>query len=257
MPALERTLREAEPLTEALHTFFPELNPILSYMNFHQQTIAGVHHERRRRPRGRLRDRASAARPRSASPRDSRNFQAYPWGEAPPDWARGNAYLQPNALQPRAVPRRHGELQLPRRGERKYAEDALKPGQDHDDKRAPCFEVPPSLYDGKLFSFPRKGVAPLREAPRGNAGNPPARRPRPERLEIRDNPAMPFLFERAYRRMGKHYFLLYVVFEFVSAFVVCLATVGPVRALHRPVERRVLDDRGRSPRRAWRSARRS
>ena len=37
---------------------------------------------------------------------------------------------------------------------------------------------------------------------------------------------MPFLFGRAYRRMGKHYFLLYVVFEFVSAFIVCLATVG-------------------------------
>ena len=37
---------------------------------------------------------------------------------------------------------------------------------------------------------------------------------------------MPFLFGRAYRRMGKHYFLLYVVFEFVSAFVVCLATIG-------------------------------
>jgi len=37
---------------------------------------------------------------------------------------------------------------------------------------------------------------------------------------------MPFLFERAYRRMGKNYFLLYVAFEFVSAFVVCLATLG-------------------------------
>jgi adenylate cyclase len=37
---------------------------------------------------------------------------------------------------------------------------------------------------------------------------------------------MPFLFERAYKRLGKHYFLLYVVFEFVSAFVVCLATLG-------------------------------
>jgi adenylate cyclase len=37
---------------------------------------------------------------------------------------------------------------------------------------------------------------------------------------------MPFLFERAYRRMGRHYFLLYVVFEFVSAFIVCLATLG-------------------------------
>jgi len=37
---------------------------------------------------------------------------------------------------------------------------------------------------------------------------------------------MPFLFSRAYRRMGKNYFLLYVAFEFVSAFVVCLATLG-------------------------------
>jgi class 3 adenylate cyclase len=37
---------------------------------------------------------------------------------------------------------------------------------------------------------------------------------------------MPFLFERAYRRMGKHYFLLYLIFEFVSAIVVCLATLG-------------------------------
>jgi len=37
---------------------------------------------------------------------------------------------------------------------------------------------------------------------------------------------MPFFFERAYRRMGRRYFLLYVVFEFVSAIVVCLATLG-------------------------------
>jgi adenylate cyclase len=37
---------------------------------------------------------------------------------------------------------------------------------------------------------------------------------------------MPFLFGRAYKRLGKNYFLLYVAFEFVSAFVVCLATVG-------------------------------
>jgi adenylate cyclase len=37
---------------------------------------------------------------------------------------------------------------------------------------------------------------------------------------------VPFLFERAYRRMGKKYFFLYVAFEFVSAFIVCLATLG-------------------------------
>jgi adenylate cyclase len=37
---------------------------------------------------------------------------------------------------------------------------------------------------------------------------------------------MPFFFERAYRRMGKRYFLLYLVFEFGSAIVVCFATLG-------------------------------
>jgi hypothetical protein len=31
---------------------------------------------------------------------------------------------------------------------------------------------------------------------------------------------------RLYRRLGPRYFALYVVFEYVSAFVVCLATVG-------------------------------
>jgi adenylate cyclase len=37
---------------------------------------------------------------------------------------------------------------------------------------------------------------------------------------------MPFLFGKAYKRLGKRYFWLYVAFEFVSAFIVCLATVG-------------------------------
>jgi class 3 adenylate cyclase len=37
---------------------------------------------------------------------------------------------------------------------------------------------------------------------------------------------MPFLFGKAYQRLGKNYFLLYVAFEFASAFIVCLATVG-------------------------------
>ena len=37
---------------------------------------------------------------------------------------------------------------------------------------------------------------------------------------------MPFLFGKAYGRLGKKYFLLYVGFEFLSAFIVCLATVG-------------------------------
>ena len=37
---------------------------------------------------------------------------------------------------------------------------------------------------------------------------------------------MPLFFGRAYRRLGPRYFALYLVFEVVSALVVCLATVG-------------------------------
>jgi adenylate cyclase len=37
---------------------------------------------------------------------------------------------------------------------------------------------------------------------------------------------MPFFFGRLYRRLGARYFVFYVVFEMVSAWVVCLATVG-------------------------------
>jgi adenylate cyclase len=37
---------------------------------------------------------------------------------------------------------------------------------------------------------------------------------------------MPFFFDRLYGRLGTKYFALYLVFEVVSAFVVCLATVG-------------------------------
>jgi adenylate cyclase len=37
---------------------------------------------------------------------------------------------------------------------------------------------------------------------------------------------MPFFFDRLYGRLGTKYFGLYLIFEFVSAFVVCLATIG-------------------------------
>ena len=64
---------------------------------------------------------------------------------------------------------------------------------------------------------------------------------------------MPFFFEKAYRRMGKHYFLLYLVFEFVSAIVVMPGDAWPVRAVHGPVRERVLADRAFARPVSWRS----
>ena len=177
VPALERTLEGAEPLAEALHTFFPELNPILSYMNWQQPTIAAFFSNAG----------ADLAADYGTGQRgqtqmgivtESRNFEAYPYGSEPPDWARGNAYLHPNTLV-RAVELGTIESYKCPNGERRYPEDATEVGETNDDKRAPCFEVPPSLYDGKLFAYPRRGVAPLRQTPRGLEGNPPARDPDP------------------------------------------------------------------------------
>jgi phospholipid/cholesterol/gamma-HCH transport system substrate-binding protein len=175
-PALERTLREAEPLTEALHTFFPELNPILSYFNFHQPTIAAFITNA---GSDLAADYGTGQRGQAQMGIiEGRSLQGYKFGDAPPDWVRGNAYLHPNTLVRAPILGGIESYNCPG-GERKYPEDALQVGQDHEDKRTPCFVVPPSLYDGKQFSFPRKGVAPLRQSPRGREGNPPAVDPDP------------------------------------------------------------------------------
>jgi phospholipid/cholesterol/gamma-HCH transport system substrate-binding protein len=176
VPALENTLREAEPLVEAIHTFFPELNPILSYLNFHQTTIAAFITNAG----------ADLASDYGTGQRgqtqmgiiEGRSFQPYKYGTDPPDWVRGNAYMHPNTLMRAPKLGTIESFKCPR-GERRSPEDALQPGQSHEDKRAPCFELPPSLYDGKIFSMPRRGVAPLRSNPKGVEGNPPARDPVP------------------------------------------------------------------------------
>ena len=176
VPALERTLREAEPLAEGLHTFFPELNPILSYLNFHQTTVAAFITNAG----------ADLAADYGTGQRgqaqmgiiEGRSFEPFKYGTDPPDWVRGNAYLHPNSLM-RALKLGGIESFKCPAGKLDHPEDALKPGEDHEDKRAPCFELPPSLYDGKIFAYPRKGEAPLRSNPRGVEGNPPASDPRP------------------------------------------------------------------------------
>ena len=142
MPALETTLREAEPLAEGLHTFFPELNPVLSYFNFHQQTIAGFITNAG----------ADIAADYGTGQRgqaqmgiiEGRSFEAFKYGDKPPAWARGNAYLQPNSLGRALVLGGIESFKCPN-GELKYAEDALQPGESHEDKLAPCFEAVPSL----------------------------------------------------------------------------------------------------------------
>jgi phospholipid/cholesterol/gamma-HCH transport system substrate-binding protein len=178
VPALERTLREAEPLAEGLHVFLPELNPILSYAGYHQQTIASF-----------ISNAASdLAADYGTGQRgqtqiaifEDRSLQGFPWGQRPPDWARGNAYLAPNGLE-RALTLGGVESFDCPGGQRRDPEDATGIGETNADKRLPCILQPPSLFDGRRFPYPRRGEAPLREPPHGNAGSPPASNPAPPR----------------------------------------------------------------------------
>jgi virulence factor Mce-like protein len=176
VPALQSTLREAEPLTEGLHAFFPELNPILSYLSYHQQTVAGFI----------TNGAADLAADYGTGQRgqtqigliEDRSVEGFPFGANPPAWVRANSYMAPNALA-RAIPLGTIESFRCPDGERRDPEDATRVGQGNADKQPPCLEAPPSLYNGKKFVIPQRGRAPKRDAPRGTAGATPARDPNP------------------------------------------------------------------------------
>jgi hypothetical protein len=178
VPALERTLRDAEPLAEGLHAFLPELNPILSYAGYHQQTIASFISNA---ASDLAADYGTGQRGQTqVGILEGRSLEAYPWGQEPPDWVRGNAYLAPNGLE-RALTLGGVESFDCPGGERRDPEDAAGIGQTNADKRLPCLVQPPSLFDGRRFPYPRRGEAPLRQPPRGNEGSPPASDPDPAR----------------------------------------------------------------------------
>ena len=166
LPALERTVRELEPFFANAHVFLPELNPILSYLSYHQATVAGfisnggpdlvmeIGGERGQTQIGLI---------------DGRSFTKY--SERQP-WERGNAYLAPNALT-RAL-ELGGFESFDCGHDGGTRRNAVEPGGSTDPVRPPCFEAPPSLYDGKVFPSVERGKAPLVEAPNRTEGNAPS-----------------------------------------------------------------------------------
>jgi phospholipid/cholesterol/gamma-HCH transport system substrate-binding protein len=176
VPDLGRTLAEAEPLAEGLHPFLGELNPILAYFNYHQQTIAGFINNG---ASDLAADWGTGQRGQTqVGLIDARSLQGFPYGETPPDFVRGNAYLAPNALN-RALELGTVESFSCPGGERRDPDDATGIGEGSGAKRTPCFVAPPSLYDGRRFPVPRQGEAPLRRPPRQLDGAPAAHDPNP------------------------------------------------------------------------------
>lgn len=169
VPDLERFLRAGEPVFESAHAFFPEINPVLSLLSFHQATVAGFISNGASDLSG---DASGERQQTQIGVISGRSFDRFT--KAPPR-TRGNAYVAPNAIN-RFV--RLGVFETfdcaPAGGERSDADDQLdnlNPLTKGGSKQPPCFVAPPSLYDGKKFRALKKGQSPFRRAPEGDAGS--------------------------------------------------------------------------------------
>src|SRR3954469_25338652 len=100
LPDASRFLRGASPVVDALHVFLPELNPILSFLNYDQQVVAHF-----------LTDAGAAFSHRIAGQAGTHvlpqfaitNGRSLSFSQKIPEWPRGNAYVAPNSYD-RAVP---------------------------------------------------------------------------------------------------------------------------------------------------------
>ncbi len=172
VPAAQRVLEGVQPLLESAHVFLPELNPVLSYLSFSRAQVATF-----LAPGGSALGGNGAGGygsgkfaehylPQSAII-DSRSLQRR---TARPFWERANSYLAPNAWE-RSIGL--GAIEAfdcgPAGGERP------NPSGTNGTSAPPCFVAPPLLFQHQQYPRLRSGHAPLVPAPRGRAGNSPAR----------------------------------------------------------------------------------
>ena len=171
VPDLEKVLNGAEPLFAAAHVFLPEMNPILSYLNYHQTTVSGFITNATADLSGQAGGERYQTQVGIIEPRGLERFTKQP------PWLRGNAYPAPNALQ-RGIALggiESGDCNAAG-GEQREPIDTAGPGEH---TAPPCFVQPPSLYNGQRYPRLRKGVAPKRDAPGFRDGRTPAVDPHP------------------------------------------------------------------------------
>lgn len=172
LPQGARFLRGAVPLFAGLNVFLPELNPVLSYVNFDQNQLAAF-----------LTNGGASAHYREADPGDHIprytlaqfgmiNGKSLGFQQTVPNYFRGAAYPQPNnytrALelgQPESGTCIHDDmgkqsLPAPWTGEQK---DPIDDGGGN--QLPPCFVQPPSLYDGLFFPNLKRGQVRLLPSP--------------------------------------------------------------------------------------------
>jgi virulence factor Mce-like protein len=172
VPEAERFLEGIQPVLEATHSFMPELNPILAYLGFTRQQLAGFFASPSSalggNGAGGYRGDGSAEHwlPQSAII-DTRSLMRR---ATRPSWERANAYPAPN-FGARGIPL--GVLESfdcdPAGGEQP------DPSGSGVTAAPPCFVAPPQLFQDDKYARLTRGRAPLVPAPQGREGNSPAR----------------------------------------------------------------------------------
>ena len=172
LPHASRFLRGARPVLDALHVFLPELNPILSFINYDQQIVAhflsigaaALNYRINGEPNTHALPQVGIIGNKSLS------LQT---GEVP-DWARGNAYVAPNTYD-RGVPLGMIEsFDCTNTGEPGLG-TKRNPTEDGEEDRAPCFTQPRFLYDNQFFPGVDRGEVYKKPPPQFNfRGNWPA-----------------------------------------------------------------------------------
>ena len=174
VPDLERVVDGAEPVFEALNSWFDEMNPILSMLGFNRSVVAAF---------------LSAAAPALSGsepfgtliPRnhylpqlaavDGRSFERF---ERLPPYDRGNAYIAPNAYVRQAA---LGTVEVfgscAHTGQQEVRDPDPAEGE-FDHAAPPCFVQPPSLLNGEQFPLLDEREAPRRVGPLDREGTEPA-----------------------------------------------------------------------------------
>jgi phospholipid/cholesterol/gamma-HCH transport system substrate-binding protein len=172
VPAAQRFLEGAEPVLEATHGFMPELNPILSYLSYAREQVAGFISVGGAAIAGN--GDGGYKNPNSTEEHylpqvaiiDGRSFSQRP---DRPFWERANAYLAPNAYE-RGIGL--GVIESfdcdPNGGEQR------NPSGSGENAEPPCFVQPPQLYQNEKFPRLGRGRVPFTPAPEGRAGTQPA-----------------------------------------------------------------------------------
>ena len=161
LPALQRTVDQLEPFFESAHLFFPEFNPILSFLNYHQATVAGFLSNGSYDLSTFFDGRRGQMQIGEIGPR---GFQKHTEREP---WERGNAYLAPNTLTRALSLGGFESFDCDHDGGTRR--DAVEPGSAFLDppgpNRPPCFEQTGQLWDGKVYPRVESGEAPNVDAP--------------------------------------------------------------------------------------------